>query len=92
MGETHHYHQRCFERRIPTNASGVAKRHGRRYRGRRGERIYHIDSYRAWGAKNLGIDLYDYQNIAVIHDRRGVPITVFRVSSDEARRRWEEYS
>jgi hypothetical protein len=90
MGESHHYRQRCQERRIPTDARHVVRRHGRPYLGRRGEHIYHLDAYRAWRARLGGLDLDAYLGVAVVQGRGGVAITAFRVDDEAARLRWRE--
>ena len=89
MGTTTHYQERCAQRQIPQDAHRVVSVHGRKFRGRHGERIHFVDSLAAWEAQQHGLDIYDYVGIAVIEGKTGAAVTSYRVGEDEARRRWE---
>ena len=89
MGTTTHYQQRCAQRRISYDAHRVVSVHGRKFRGRHGERIHYVDTLAAWEAQQRGLDIYDYVGIAVIEGPNGMAVTSYRIDEVEARRRWE---
>lgn len=86
---TRHYRRRCAERGIPTDAVEVLVRYGEPRPGREpDETVYYLSRLAAHQYAERGHDIWAYAEVAVVVRRGESAVTAFRMTEDEARRRW----